>query len=124
VNFTRKHLIYLISIAGNFLLKKSRGHQLIFLHDNPCHPASINPFPSPPSVAVAGSTYRVTVPEESVMAGNAALLKCSIPSFVADFLHVVGWIDSEGVELAGGGGQALGNSHHTPCLLPIFHFCV
>jgi hypothetical protein len=62
----------------------------------------------------------VTVPEESVMAGNAALLKCSIPSFVADFLHVVGWIDSEGVELAGGGGQALGNSHHTPCLLPFF----
>jgi hypothetical protein len=54
------------------------------------------------------------------MAGNAALLKCSIPSFVADFLHVVGWIDSEGVELAGGGGQALGNSHHTPasCLFP------
>jgi hypothetical protein len=55
------------------------------------------------------------------MTGNAALLKCSIPSFVADFLHVVGWIDSEGVELAGGGGQALGNSHHTPCcLLPFF----
>ncbi len=55
------------------------------------------------------------------MAGNAALLKCSIPSFVADFLHVTGWIDSEGVELAGGGGQALGNSHHTPCLLPFSH---
>jgi hypothetical protein len=50
----------------------------------------------------------VTVPEESVIVGNAALLKCSIPSFVADFLLVAGWTDSEGVELSGS-GQALGN---------------
>ncbi len=114
----------MLGIAGNFFAKESHTTPAHFLHDNPRHPASINPFPSPPSVAVAGSAYRVTVPEESVMAGNAALLKCSIPSFVADFLHVVGWIDSEGVELAGGGGQALGNSHHTPCLLPFFPFCV
>jgi hypothetical protein len=124
VNFTRKHLICLLGIAGNFFAKEIQMTLAHFLHDNPCHPASINPFPSPSSVAVGGSTYRVTVPEESVMAGNAALLKCSIPSFVADFLHVVGWIDSEGVELAGGGGLALGNSHHTPCLLPFFLFYV
>jgi hypothetical protein len=85
----------------------------------------LTPSRRPLSVAVASSAYRVTVPEESVMAGNAALLKCSIPSFVADFLHVVGWIDSEGVELAGGGDQALGNSHHTPCLLPFSPlFCI
>lgn len=32
------------------------------------------------------------------MRGNSAILKCSIPSFVADFVHVVGWIDEEGHE--------------------------
>lgn len=33
------------------------------------------------------------------MRGNAAILKCSIPSFVADFVHVIAWVDEEGVEV-------------------------
>lgn len=33
---------------------------------------------------------------EYVIRGNAAVLKCSIPSFVADFVIVVGWVDSDG----------------------------
>lgn len=32
------------------------------------------------------------------MRGNAAILKCTIPSFVADFVSVVAWIDEEGFE--------------------------
>ena len=32
------------------------------------------------------------------MRGNAAILKCTIPSFVADFVSVVAWIDEEAVE--------------------------
>lgn len=32
------------------------------------------------------------------MRGNSAILKCNIPSFVADFVYVVAWIDSEGQE--------------------------
>lgn len=36
--------------------------------------------------------------KEYVMRGNSAILKCSIPSFVADFVHVVGWVDEEGHE--------------------------
>lgn len=28
--------------------------------------------------------------------GNAAILKCSIPSFVAEFVQVVGWQDDQG----------------------------
>lgn len=36
---------------------------------------------------------------EYVMRGNAAILKCSIPSFVADFVHVVAWVDEEGKEI-------------------------
>lgn len=32
------------------------------------------------------------------MRGNAAILKCTIPSFVADFVSVVAWIDEDGLE--------------------------
>lgn len=33
------------------------------------------------------------------MRGNSAILKCSIPSFVADFVHVVAWIDEDDNEI-------------------------
>lgn len=36
---------------------------------------------------------------EYVMRGNAAVIKCSIPSFVADFVQVTAWIDDEGNEI-------------------------
>lgn len=37
--------------------------------------------------------------KEYVMRGNSAILKCSIPSFVADFVHVVSWLDDSGDEI-------------------------
>lgn len=37
---------------------------------------------------------------EYVIKGNAAVMKCKIPSFVADFVQVEAWIDAEdGTEL-------------------------
>lgn len=36
--------------------------------------------------------------KEYVMRGNAAILKCTIPSFVADFVSVTAWIDEDGTE--------------------------
>ena len=36
--------------------------------------------------------------EVYVILGNSALVKCEIPSFVADFVVVVNWIDNEGNE--------------------------
>ena len=33
-----------------------------------------------------------------VILGNSAILKCEIPSFVADFVAVVSWIDNSGGE--------------------------
>lgn len=36
------------------------------------------------------------VVDESVLTGNSAILKCIIPSFVADFVSVQAWVDSEG----------------------------
>lgn len=32
------------------------------------------------------------------MRGNAAIIKCIIPSFVADFVHVIAWADEDGTE--------------------------
>lgn len=32
------------------------------------------------------------------MRGNSAIMKCLIPSFVADFVYVEAWIDESGVE--------------------------
>ena len=42
---------------------------------------------------------------EPIINGNDAILKCSVPSFVADFVSVVAWIDSEGNELGGGAAR-------------------
>lgn len=38
------------------------------------------------------------MPNEFIMRGNSAILKCSIPSFVADFVYVTAWVDDEGIE--------------------------
>lgn len=35
---------------------------------------------------------------EYVIRGNTAVLKCNIPSFVADFVKVEAWVDSDGGE--------------------------
>lgn len=37
--------------------------------------------------------------DESVLRGNAGILKCHIPSFVADFVTVSAWIEDEVNEL-------------------------
>lgn len=40
--------------------------------------------------------YDAEIIKEYIIKGNAAVLKCSIPSFVADFVYVESWIDEEG----------------------------
>lgn len=37
--------------------------------------------------------------DEYVLRGNPGILKCHIPSFVADFVFVEVWIQNESVEL-------------------------
>ncbi|XP_037886831.1 Down syndrome cell adhesion molecule-like protein Dscam2 isoform X6 [Glossina fuscipes] len=46
--------------------------------------------------AVVQQFYESEVNNEYVIRGNAAVLKCSIPSFVADFVQVVSWQDESG----------------------------
>ena len=41
--------------------------------------------------------YNVMVmPEESVLQGNNAVIKCHIPSFVSDFVSVTAWLADDG----------------------------
>ncbi len=37
--------------------------------------------------------------DEYVLFGNPGILKCHIPSFVADYVHVEAWIQNENIEL-------------------------
>ena len=45
---------------------------------------------------VVKQVYKTSVGEEYVIKGNSALLKCNIPSFVADFVQVTGWTTDAG----------------------------
>lgn len=47
------------------------------------------------SLAVVAQDYETQIMDEHVILGNAALFKCSIPSFVADFVSMEAWIDNE-----------------------------
>ncbi|XP_055535113.1 cell adhesion molecule Dscam2 isoform X11 [Wyeomyia smithii] len=58
--------------------------------------------------AVVQQYYESEVNNAYVIRGNAAILKCSIPSFVADFVTVVSWNDDSGSVY-----QYLGNNSHT-----------
>ncbi|XP_065340880.1 cell adhesion molecule Dscam1 isoform X35 [Cloeon dipterum] len=46
--------------------------------------------------AVVNQFYEAEIMTEYVIRGNTALLKCSIPSFVADFVQVESWVDDDG----------------------------
>lgn len=49
-------------------------------------------------ILVVNSFYDAEIIKEYVIRGNAAVLKCSIPSFVADFVYVDSWVDEEGTD--------------------------
>ena len=44
-------------------------------------------------------SYNTRSLAEDVILGNDAIMKCSIPSFVSDFVSVQDWVDSEGLQL-------------------------
>lgn len=39
--------------------------------------------------------YEPRVTDEDVLRGNSAIVKCVIPSFVADYVQVVEWVTDE-----------------------------
>jgi hypothetical protein len=47
------------------------------------------------SLTVANQYYESEVLSEYIIKGNAAIIKCNIPSFVTDFARVEAWIGSD-----------------------------
>jgi len=45
---------------------------------------------------VVSQVYDTHGDQEYIIRGNAGVLKCKIPSFVADYLEIVAWHDSDG----------------------------
>lgn len=45
---------------------------------------------------VVSQPFEAEADNEYVIRGNAAIMKCEVPSFVADFVYVEMWMDSEG----------------------------
>lgn len=50
------------------------------------------------SFIVVHQYYEAEVLTEYIIKGNSAILKCNVPSFVADFVKVEAWVSSDGVE--------------------------
>ena len=48
------------------------------------------------NLSVTNQHFEVDIFRESVIIGNDAIFSCSVPSFVADFVRVDSWVDSEG----------------------------
>ena len=53
--------------------------------------------------SVVTQTYDSYVNQAHVIRGNDALVKCDIPSFAADFVSVLNWIDDQGSTLSAEG---------------------
>ena len=58
--------------------------------------------------SVAQQHYKTGGSEEYNIVGNDAILQCNVPSFIADFVTVQGWVDSEGNDFLSQDG--LGNA--------------
>lgn len=50
------------------------------------------------NISVVNQYYEAEVVSEYVIKGNTAVLKCTIPSFVGDFVKVEAWLSSEGTQ--------------------------
>lgn len=43
--------------------------------------------------------YETRVVDEFVLRGNSVIMKCNLPSFVADFVYVEAWISTDDSEI-------------------------
>lgn len=53
-------------------------------------------------IAVVAQYYDTDVNKEYAIRGNSAILKCVVPSFVADFVKVLSWHTDQGEEFVPG----------------------
>ena len=71
-------------------------------------------------VLVVAQAYSSDVNKVYVILGNAAIVKCEIPSFVSDFVHVTSWLEDES-EQTFYSQQHIGNLFTFKCFIT-FHF--
>lgn len=64
---------------------------------------------------VVNQYYEAEVVSEYVIRGNTAILKCNIPSFVADFVHVDAWIRTDGLEYFSSDDYGITQHTKLPC---------
>ena len=48
--------------------------------------------------SVVSQEYTTRANDVYVIIGNSALVKCEVPSFVADFVYIFSWVNNEGEE--------------------------
>jgi len=53
-------------------------------------------------------SYNTYGDQIDIIRGNAAIIKCRIPSFVADFLDIISWVDNLGTTYSAENSQAHG----------------
>lgn len=53
-------------------------------------------------IAVVAQYYDTDVNKEYAIRGNSAILKCVVPSFVADFVKILSWHTDQGEEFVPG----------------------
>ena len=54
--------------------------------------------PNNNSFSVIVQNYETGVGYEDVLLGNDVIFKCKIPSFVDDYVHIINWVDNDGVD--------------------------
>lgn len=45
--------------------------------------------------SVVAQNYEIDVIKEFAIKGNSAVMKCQVPSYVSDFVHVISWITED-----------------------------
>lgn len=73
------------------------------------------------SIKVVQLVYDAEITKEYVMRGNAAVMRCLIPSFVADFVVVDSWVDDEGKEFFRDKNNDDGTVTHISMISPSSH---
>ena len=72
-------------------------------------------------ITVVSQDYNINVlPQNYVIKGNDAILKCEIPSFVADLIEVVSWVDNSAKDYAAKINNIMGKLSVTTLTLPLF----
>lgn len=109
---------WLMSIANwvaNFCLER----KLNFLSENKIQSFKMNSFifchfmDTLCDCSVVQQFYQTRVIDEFVLRGNAAILKCNLPSFVADFVYVEAWVADDGTEILPNNND-FGTCHRLP----------